>query len=185
MYWLKPEQQQKWNLLSALLAEDSDTHRSGGCYRGREITATFTPTNASSSGGNQAVTVTANGITSGSKNFFNQVPTSLTAISVTTLPTGTDASADGCIVTGQDFGIKVAATYQVQDQSSNAINSSAVEPQETIINQCINGRCSNPVRPLRTLARVGSQVRPSSPIRAVSLPMRLLASVAQYPSHPR
>jgi hypothetical protein len=40
-----------------------------------QITATFTPTNSSSAGGNQAVTVTANGITSASKNFFVQVPT--------------------------------------------------------------------------------------------------------------
>src|SRR5262245_41141260 len=40
-----------------------------------QLTATFTPTNSSSAGGNQSVTVTLNGQTINSQNFFVQVPT--------------------------------------------------------------------------------------------------------------
>jgi hypothetical protein len=48
-----------------------------------QMTATFTPTNLPSAGGNQSVTVTVNGQSSNSQNFFDQVPTALV---VTAMP---------------------------------------------------------------------------------------------------
>ena len=72
-----------------------------------------------------------------------QVPTSLQALTQTVLSTGTSGDY-GCIPT-QNFGIKIAVTYQVRDQDAVAINNSSMEPQETITNQCINGSCSDPV----------------------------------------
>ncbi|HUJ41728.1 MAG TPA: hypothetical protein VLW54_14395, partial [Candidatus Acidoferrales bacterium] len=71
-----------------------------------------------------------------------QVPSSLLVSSVTLLPTGSSGEY-GCSP-GQDYGIKVAITYQVLDQNQKAIQSNQMEPQETITNQCINGACTNP-----------------------------------------
>jgi hypothetical protein len=88
--------------------------------------------------------VTNQGFSTQGDTFFDQAPTTLSAISVSVLPTGSDPSTSGCTPT-QDFGIKVAAKYQVFDQSGAAIASSLMEPQETVTNQCINGSCSNPV----------------------------------------
>lgn len=43
----------------------------------------------------------------------------------------------GC--TTSDFGIAISIQYQVLDQSSTAIQSSAMRPQEKILNQVVNG----------------------------------------------
>jgi hypothetical protein len=74
--------------------------------------------------------------------FFVQVPTSLSALTVSTLATGTTGDF-GCMPT-QNFGIKVAIVYQALDQDSHARQNASMEPQETITDQCINGSCSDP-----------------------------------------
>lgn len=94
-----------------------------------QMTATFTPTNSSSAGGNQNVTVNVNGQTSNAQNFFVQVPTNLSVLSVTVLPDGPDPPA-GC-AGSTPYGIKIDATYVVLDQSGNAIQSSNMTPHET------------------------------------------------------
>lgn len=99
-----------------------------------QITATFTPTNSTAAGGNQAVTVTLSGHSSNSKNFYDQVPTSLQVTSAVVIPV---ISLSGC--TTLDFGIAGGITYQVLDQNSSPINSSTMEPQEKILNDVFNG----------------------------------------------
>jgi hypothetical protein len=94
-----------------------------------KITATFTPTNSASAGGNQAVTVTAGGETSGSQNFFVQIPTKLNVLSVSVLPDG-PSPPSGCPAS-LNYGIMVDIQYQVLDQASNAINSAVMTPHET------------------------------------------------------
>jgi hypothetical protein len=94
-----------------------------------QITATFTPTNSSSAGGNQAVTVTVGGQASNSKNFFDQVPTALQVVGTpATIATG---SPGGC-TTSQNFGIKIDIQCQVLDQESpaQAIQSNGMTPYE-------------------------------------------------------
>lgn len=93
-----------------------------------QITATFTPANAASAGGNQTVTVTVNGLTSSSQTFFVQIPTSLSVISI---PVITDGSPGGCTA-ATDFGISIDVKYQVLDQESppQAIQSTNMTPFE-------------------------------------------------------
>ena len=95
-----------------------------------QITATFTPTNSSSAGGNQGVTVSVPGSQpSNSQNFYDQVPTALQVVGTpVTLATG---SAGGC-TSAVNFGIKIDIEYQVLDQESpaQAVQSSAMTPYE-------------------------------------------------------
>jgi hypothetical protein len=94
-----------------------------------QITATFTPTNSSSAGGNQGITVSVGGQTSNSKNFYDQVPTALQVVGTpATIATG---SPGGC-TTSYNFGIEIDIEYQVLDQESPAqgIQSSAMTPWE-------------------------------------------------------
>lgn len=94
---------------------------------------------ANATAGNHAVTVTITGRTSKSLNFFVQVPTSLSVVSVSVLSTGT--SGDHGCSPGQDFGIRVAVDYQVLDQASpaQAIASDAMLPRESFDNIFYNG----------------------------------------------
>jgi hypothetical protein len=68
--------------------------------------------------------------------LFVQVPTSLTVLTVSTLPTGT--SGDYGCDPDHDFGIAVAVQYQVKDQNGNPINRSDMEPQEKVTNYVLN-----------------------------------------------
>ncbi|MGD0922078.1 MAG: hypothetical protein ABSA70_09975 [Terriglobia bacterium] len=74
--------------------------------------------------------------TSNSVYFYVQVPTTLGVVSVSTIATG---STGGC-TSGEDYGIRVAIKYQVFDQSTQAITSSYMEPQEKILNYVLNGQ---------------------------------------------
>lgn len=94
-----------------------------------QMTAIFTPTNSASVGGNQTVTITVNGQTSNSQNFYNQVPTS---ISVQGSPVIIADGAPGGCVAPQNIGIEIDIKYQVLDQQSTpqAIQSSSMTPFE-------------------------------------------------------
>lgn len=108
-----------------------------------QIAADFTIA-ANATGGNRNVTVSENGLTSNTVNFFVQIPTSLKVLSVTIVPT--DTTPEAC-VTGIDYGIGVAIKYQVNDQSnpSSPIKNNIMVPQETVTNLVINGgQPSNP-----------------------------------------
>ncbi len=93
---------------------------------------------ANASGGNHAVTVTVNGQTSTSVNFYVQIPTSASVLSVTTIATG--ATGNNICMPGTDNGIVVAIKYQVNDQAGVAIMSSSMEPAEFISNSKLNGQ---------------------------------------------
>jgi hypothetical protein len=67
-----------------------------------------------------------------------QVPTSLFVRSVTTLATGTSGNY-GC-TPSQDWGIKLNVLYQVKDQNGQNIKTSALEPQEQVLNAVFNGQ---------------------------------------------
>jgi hypothetical protein len=64
-------------------------------------------------------------------------PGSLTVLSVTVLPTGT--SGDYGCTPGQDYGIKVAVKYQVNDTSGQPINKGNMRPQEKVTGTTYNG----------------------------------------------
>ena len=69
------------------------------------ITATFTPKNASSAGGNQLVTVTASGQKSNPANFVVQIPTGLGRIDEPGTPTnGAGPLTTGTSITVKDLG---------------------------------------------------------------------------------
>lgn len=107
-----------------------------------KIVADFTIA-ANAMGGNRNVTVSAaRGPTSTPKTFFVQIPTSLSVVSVTILPTGTSQSTSGCITPSPgDYGIKVAIKYQVRDQNSTpaAITNDKMVAQEKVTNEILNG----------------------------------------------
>jgi hypothetical protein len=108
---------------------------------GGQIVADFTIA-ANATGGNRNVTVSANGQTSNAVNFFVQIPTSLSVLSVTVIPTPTvgDPETSAC-EPGLDFGISVAIKYQVNDQGnpSSPIKNNVMIPQETFTNFVLNG----------------------------------------------
>jgi hypothetical protein len=87
--------------------------------------------------GNHSVTVTVSGQTSNAVNFFVQVPTSLSVLSVVALPTGT--SGDYGCTPSEDFGIQASVNYRVNDQSGVAVASSEMRPQEQLLNLVVNG----------------------------------------------
>lgn len=94
-----------------------------------QIRATFTPTNSSSAGGSQTVTVTAGGVQSGpGVTFYSQIPSSLTVVGTPAIIG--DGSPGGC--TAGDFGIRIDIKYQVFDQQTPAqtIQSSNMIPFE-------------------------------------------------------
>jgi hypothetical protein len=97
-----------------------------------QITATFTPTNSSSAGGNQAVTVTVGTAPpSNSKNFFDQVPTHFQFATVpgapggkgpvTTVTNGNVVNLNGQIWAINYCGVYENFAYEFLDQQSNAI----------------------------------------------------------------
>lgn len=74
---------------------------------------------------------------SASVTVAGQKPTSLSVVSVEALPTGS-GNNDGCTAS-QDYGIKVAIKYQVNDQNGRPINKGNMRPQEKVTNQIFNG----------------------------------------------
>lgn len=110
---------------------------------GTQITATFTPTNSTSAGGNQTITLTANGQTSNSASFFNQIPTSLQELSAAV--SALQPTANGCPSTNSGsegpFGMKISVKYQVLDQRSPAQAISATMPlRENLTNFVVDGQ---------------------------------------------
>ncbi len=103
-----------------------------------KITATFTPSNSKSAGGNQGITVIASGQTSNSKNFYVQVPTHLGRITEpATQPNGIGPLHSGTNITVYAFnGTTVMAsnvcggyewlTYALADQQGNQITNGTV-----------------------------------------------------------
>jgi IPT/TIG domain len=126
--------------ISATITSNNDT----------QIQATFGIA-SNAPGGTHNVTVSTAIGTSGAVSFFVQIPTSLMALSTLVLPTGTTGDF-GC-TPSLDFGIKASIRYQILDQQTTAILSSAMEPQETITNFVING--GPPSDPLPTPSDIG------------------------------
>lgn len=94
------------------------------------VTATFTIQNSSDASGNWNITITnPDGKVSNGTNFYVQIPTSLTVLSVQTIANGANG---GCLST--EFGIRVSVKYQVVDQNAPAvaIQSGAMIPQESV-----------------------------------------------------
>ena len=91
-----------------------------------QLTATFTPTNSSSAGGNQSVTVTLNGQTSNSQNFFVQVPTYFFSPSAaqTTLPPV--CAQEGAI------GFVIDVSFYVADANGGQIKQSGMALGENV-----------------------------------------------------
>jgi hypothetical protein len=63
-----------------------------------------------------------------------QIPTSLSVVSAAVI----SMSYAGCPET--DYGIDIAVTYQVLDQNRAAIQNAAMEPQEELLNEVVNGQ---------------------------------------------
>ena len=94
-----------------------------------QITATFTPTNSTAAGGNQAVTVTLSGHPSNSKNFFDQIPkTQVRDASygtgglgaLTTITNGNVVDIYGNVLLSGECGVYRNIGYQLVDQESPA-----------------------------------------------------------------
>lgn len=118
------------------LSIDSGTLNNVTFQSSTTITANYTSNN-NASGGNHRVTVTSNGRTSTDNvNFYVQIPTTLTVLSVTNLADGT-GSQSGC--PSGSYGIKIAISYQVKDQAGGSIATNDMEPQETVTNEVLNG----------------------------------------------
>jgi hypothetical protein len=92
-----------------------------------EITATFTPSNSTSAGGNQGVTVTVSGQASNSQNFYVQVPTHIAYITTSSTPNnGESTTVSGTAINIVLLGVGTIATnacggymwltYQLTDQ---------------------------------------------------------------------
>lgn len=97
---------------------------------------------SNATGGDRNVTVSGSGITSNAVNFFVQIPTSLSVLSVTVIPT---PSIYNPIIStcspGNDYGISVSIRYQINDQGnpSYPISNTVMIPEETVTNFYING----------------------------------------------
>lgn len=94
-----------------------------------QITATFTPTNSSSAGGNQAVSVTAGGLKSNSVNFYVQVPTTQVRDNtygtgglgpLTTITNGNVVDIYGNVLLSGECGVYRNIAYELVDQESPA-----------------------------------------------------------------
>jgi len=94
-----------------------------------QITATFTPTNSTSAGGNQAVTVTVGGQPSNSKNFYVQIPKTLIRDAgygtaglgpLTTITNGNVLDIYGNVLLSGECGMYRNIGYQLVDQESPA-----------------------------------------------------------------
>jgi hypothetical protein len=96
-----------------------------------QITATFTPTNSSSAGGNQAVTVTSGGQATNSTNFYVQVPTHFQRVSVPgapgglgpviTVTNGNVVNLSGTVLASNFCGVYENFAYEFTDQQTNLI----------------------------------------------------------------
>jgi len=111
---------------------------------------------ANATGGDRSVIVTVAGKPSKPVKFFVQIPTSLSVLSVTLIPTltVTDLLSSSCNQ-GVDYGISVAIKYQVNDQSNPAspIKNNIMVAQETVTNRVING--GQPYDPFPTYDDLG------------------------------
>ena len=112
-----------------------------------QITATFTPSNSTSAGGNQGITVTVSGQPSNSQNFFVQYPLHLYYVNTSITPNnGHSAIVSGTNITiieanGQTppNGTGVCGGYQwisygAEDQNGNGIENGTVTFTESFSN---------------------------------------------------
>jgi len=111
-----------------------------------QMTATFTPTNSSSAGGNQSVTITVKGQTSNSQYFYVQIPTALQRLSAGV--SAKQPTTNGCPAVSTPpagpFGMRLAVNYQVLDQQSPAQPISATMPlREDLTNFVVDGQPQN------------------------------------------
>lgn len=136
-----------------------------------EITATLTPTNSISGGGNQAITVTANGLTA-STNFFGQVPSHFVPFNqpllgapnglgpVTPITNGSVLNLAGQVVNGpsgpltNQCGVYENLLYQLTDQSNDPVSDGAVTVVEVFSN-VKGGSGPNPSTNVITLPNQG------------------------------
>jgi hypothetical protein len=96
-----------------------------------QIQATFVVSQTASAGNHSFVVQNSQSLTSNSKNYYVQIPTSLSVLSVTVLPDG-PSPPSGCNPS-LNYGIKVDVKYRVLDQNSpgQAIQSANMTPHET------------------------------------------------------
>jgi hypothetical protein len=110
-----------------------------------QITATFTPTNSSSAGGNQAVTVTVASQKSNSQNFFNQVPTHIQLYNqppeapggrgpVTPVVNGTIYQLDGTVYAVNQCGVYENFLFDIADQQGTRITNGTAYVTEVFSN---------------------------------------------------
>ncbi len=109
-----------------------------------QITATFTPTNSSSAGGDQAVTVTSGGQKSNSKNFFDQIPTHFQFVTVAGAPggkgpivpvtNGNVVALNGQVIQSNYCGVYENFAYEILDQQSNPLLNGAATGTEVFTN---------------------------------------------------
>jgi hypothetical protein len=110
-----------------------------------QITATFTPSNSTSAGGNQGVTVTVSGQPSNSQNFFVQYPLHIAYVTTSSTPNnGQNTTVSGTDISIVRLGVGTIATnacggyhwmtYETEDQSGNAIVNGTVIWSESFSN---------------------------------------------------
>jgi hypothetical protein len=111
-----------------------------------QITATFTPTNSVSAGGNQAITVSVNGQTSNSRNFVTQIPKHFVRFNlppsapngvgpVVTLTDGTVVNLAGVAKSPpHQCGVYENFLFQLVDQQNTSITNGTVTVTEVFSN---------------------------------------------------
>jgi len=92
------------------------------------ITANFAIASTAPVGNSAVVVTTTAGAQLAPVNFYVQIPTSLSVLSVTVLPDGVGAPF-GC-GGNSNYGIKVDVKYQVLDQNTQPIQSAQMTPHE-------------------------------------------------------
>jgi hypothetical protein len=81
-----------------------------------------------------AIYVTVSGLNSNKKDFYVQVPTSLSVLSSQVI-----SMSGYCSNPANTYGILLAIHYQVSDQAGTGISSTDMEPQEEVTNLVVNG----------------------------------------------
>lgn len=103
---------------------------------------------ANAPGGNRSIQVNVQQIISAGKDFFVQIPTSLSVELVTVLTSGNDENTSGCrILRFGDRGITISIKYQVKDQNGNPITNAQMVAQEKVTNAVYNGVSQGDPRP--------------------------------------
>jgi hypothetical protein len=109
-----------------------------------QITAAFTPTNSTSAGGNQGVTVSVGGYGSNSVNFFVQFPDHFQFVNyagapggkgpVITVNNGSVVALNGNVLATNYCGVYENFAYEILDQQSNPILNGTATGTEVFTN---------------------------------------------------